>query len=86
MNVRLHVDRLVLDGIDVPYAARGALRAALEQELARLIANGGLSPSLAGGAAVPSLRAAEIPIDGSPGRLGVAIAGAVYGGLGGEPR
>jgi hypothetical protein len=85
MNVRLHIDRLVLDGIDVGPADRPRLQAAVEQELARLIGAGGLSPELAGGVAVPSVRAPQIALapDAKPAQLGTSIAGAVFGGLGG---
>lgn len=86
MNVRLHIDRLVLDGIDVGAADRPRLQAAIEQELARLIGAGGISPELAGGVALPSVRAPQIALapDAKPAQLGAAIAGAVYGGMGGQ--
>lgn len=85
MNVRLHIDRLVLDGIALGAADRPRLQAAIEQELARLIGTGGLSPEIAGGGALPSLRAPQITLasDAKPLQLGTAIAGAVYGGVGG---
>jgi hypothetical protein len=89
MNVRLHIDRLVLDGIDLAgidiAADRPRLKAAIEQELARLIGAGGISPELAGGVALPSVRAQQIALapDAKPAQLGAAIAGAVYGGVGG---
>jgi len=86
MNIRLHIDRLVLEGLDVPSASRAALGAALEQELARLIAAGGLAPWLAGGTAVPSMDAPPIDAPGSPHQLGTAIAGALYAGMGGARR
>jgi hypothetical protein len=40
MNVEIHIDRLVLDGLDVPFAQRAALQAAIEGELARLVGSG----------------------------------------------
>jgi hypothetical protein len=86
MKVRLHIDRVVLDGLDVAHGSRGLLGAAVEQELARLVLAGGLSPALAAGMAVPALRAPQIGANGTPAQLGTAIAGAVYGGLGGEPQ
>lgn len=86
MKVRLRIDRLVLDGIDVPYGARAALRAALERELGERIALGGLAPALAAGTAVPSLDAPQMQTARNPVQLGTAIAQAVYGGIGGEPR
>lgn len=84
MNVRLHIDRLVLDGVSVSAGGRPRLQAAIEAELTRLIASGGISPELARGIAVPSIRAPQMPLasDAKPAQLGSAIAGAVYGGVG----
>ncbi|MEP7012874.1 MAG: hypothetical protein ABJC13_21335 [Acidobacteriota bacterium] len=83
MKVNLHIDRLVLEGIDLDHAQRPLLQAAVEAELGRLIGEGGIG-SLASGGAVPSVRAAgfEIGADGSPSRLGHQIAQSVYGGTG----
>ncbi len=83
MNVELHIDRLVLDGIDLDHAGRPVLQAAVEAELSRLLAAGGLG-ALAAGGAVPSVRAEGIQLsgDGNPAQLGRQIAGAVYGGIG----
>jgi hypothetical protein len=86
MKVRLHIERIVLDGLDVPYGARAALRAAMERELARRIAAAGLAPALSAGTAVPSVAAPPIEAAGPPTRLGAAIAAAVYGGIGGGER
>jgi hypothetical protein len=83
VNVNLHIERLVLDGIDVEPAQRPILQAAVEAELGRLIAEGGVG-ALAAGGAVPSVKAGgfEMSGDGNPGELGRQIAGAVYGGIG----
>ena len=86
MNVRLHIDRLVLDGIDVAAGDRPRLQAALEAELTRLVTERGVAGELANGAALPSVRAPQISIAGSNARqIGTAIAGAVFGGVGGKP-
>ena len=83
MNVRLHIDRLVLDGIAVPEAARPELREAVERELARLIGEGGVSASFETGTAWPAVDGGDIRIDrgASADDLGTRIAGALYGGL-----
>jgi len=83
-NIRLHIDRLVLDGIPIGAADRPRLQAAIERELTRLIREGGLAPELAYGVAVPSLQSAQITLaaDAKPAQLGSAIAGSLYGGLG----
>jgi hypothetical protein len=84
MNVRLHIDRLVLEGVSVSAAGRPHLQAAIEAELTRLIAAGGISPELARGIAVPSVPAPPMTVaaDEKPSRMGTAIAGAVYGSIG----
>lgn len=83
MSVRIHIDRLVLDGVSVRAADRLRLQAAVEAELARLITSGGLAPELAQGIAVPAVRAPQIALapHAKPAQLGASIAGAVYGGV-----
>ena len=79
MNVRLHIDRLVLDGVNVSAADRPRLQAAVEAELARLIEANGISPALASGVAPPITLAPKA----TPAQLGASIAGSLYGGIGG---
>jgi hypothetical protein len=83
-RIDINIERLILDGLTLSPRDRVALGAALEGELARLIAGGGLPAGLAGGGAVPSLPAAAIQLSGDndPAHLGRQIAGAVYGGGG----
>ncbi len=83
MNINLHIERLVLEGIDLDPAQRPILQAAVEAELSRLLAEGGVG-SLAAGGAVPSVKAEGFQMggDGNPSALGRQIAGAVYGGIG----
>lgn len=84
MSVRLHIDRLVLDGVTLAPADRAHFVAAIESELARLVAGGGISPALANGIALPSLRAPEVTFapDAKPAQMGEAVAGALYQGVG----
>ena len=84
MNMRLHIERLVLEGIDLESAQRPVLQAALETELGRLLAEGDVSPDLRGGIAMSAVRANGFQMSGEsdPVRLGQRIAGSVYGGLG----
>ena len=88
MSIRLHIDRVVLDGVDVPTGSRRALRESLQRELASRIAENGISDALAGGIAVPSVSAP--PIDLAPGtgapKLGASIAASVFAGIGGGRR
>lgn len=80
MNVRLHIDRLVLEGVDVPH--RDALQLAVETELARLIGERGLG-TVQQSIAMPSVRAPQINASSNSIRTGEAIAAAVHGAIGG---
>jgi hypothetical protein len=84
MNIDLHIERLVLDGLNVGAGQGAQVKAAVEAELTRLLASGGVSEELQSGGALYKLRTAGIEVanDKSPARLGEQIAGAVYGGIG----
>lgn len=84
MKITLRIERLILDGIELTPADRPAFQQALEAELARLLAEGGVAPGLAGGMAVPAVRAGgfEMSGGGDPVRLGKQVASSVYGGIG----
>jgi len=84
MKITVHIERLVLDGIDIPYSERPLLQAAVEGELARMLAAGGLSADLAPGGARPRVPGGTIRLEGGndPCNLGTRIAQAVYGGIG----
>ncbi|HBB87631.1 MAG TPA: hypothetical protein DC047_08465 [Blastocatellia bacterium] len=86
MNIELHIERMVLDGLQVAPRDRAHLQAAVENELARLLAAGGLRSELLSGGAMRSLGAGEIQVTNnmSPLRLGNRIAQAVHGGVGAE--
>jgi hypothetical protein len=83
MNIDLHIDRLVLEGLDISPAQRLVLQAALEAELSRLMTTGGLPPGLLSGGSIPSVSAPSIQIgrQNNPAQLGQQIARSVYGGL-----
>ena len=82
MNINLHIERLILDGLPVEAGHGAAIREAVETELARLLAGEDSANHLSGGA-VPSVRAAEIRLAqrDTPGQLGRQIAGSIYGGI-----
>ncbi len=81
MNVRLHIEKLVLHGFEP--VSRARLDAALSAELTRLMAEGGAEalPGASGSVDTLSVGAIHAAPDVSPERLGVQIAQAVYGGL-----
>lgn len=84
MNINLHIERLVLDGVPLAPSGRPLLQAAVETELTRLLASGGLSDALQSGGALYNVRTAGIQLtgDAGPARLGQQIAQSVYGGIG----
>lgn len=84
MKIKLHIERMVLDGLAVDRTQGGRVRAAVEQELTRLLASGGVAPELKSGGAVPAVRAGKLKVESRsrPADLGRHIAGAVYGGIG----
>lgn len=85
MNVRLHIERLVLDGLELERGHEPVLRAALEAELTRLIADGGGATHLLHAGMVPRLSAPGIETagrGGDPAHLGRQIARSVFDSLG----
>jgi hypothetical protein len=84
MNVRVHIDRVVLDGFDLDRANREALREALALALTERLVEGGLADRLGGGATVAALPSSTIAITpGAESRVvGAEVAGAIYGGIG----
>jgi hypothetical protein len=83
-NVSLHIERLVLDGVDIAPGQRHLLQVSVASELTRLLSEGGLAPQLIGGGAQPRITSPAIQFNSSngPTELGRQIAGAVYGGIG----
>jgi hypothetical protein len=88
VNVRVHIDRLVLDGFALGAGDGARVGAAMQAELARLLAERGLSSRLAGGGAVGGLQGAALRPDGSssPAALGRGIAQSVHGAVGPDAR
>jgi hypothetical protein len=85
MSINVHIERLILDGLSVSDAQSPIISAALETELTRLLAAGGLERSLQSGGAWPGVPVSNIQLTaGKPAHLGQQIAAAVYGGIGQE--
>lgn len=83
VNINLHIERLVLDGVPVGPGQAARVQAVVEAELARLLAADGLGPSLTSGGAMPYAQgdAIQLANDSNPTYLGTQIAQAAYGGL-----
>ena len=81
MTVRLHIERLVLDGFAVTGAEGACVRAALESELIERLA--AEPPASWADLAVPTLtfEPIKLPEQPGPGRLGRAAGAALHGGL-----
>ena len=84
MPISLHIDRLILHDISLPPAQRPVLQAAMQAELGRLLAEGGVGAAWQSGGAVPSVTAPQIQLspEGTPTQWGHQIAHAVYRGIG----
>jgi hypothetical protein len=78
MSINLHIERLILNGLPISRTQGTLVQVAVETELARLLADQGLSHSLGG--AVPYLKANSIAVTGEhkPAQLGCQIARVVY--------
>jgi hypothetical protein len=81
MNINLHIERLILDGLPVTSSQGSLVQAAVEAELMRLLTEQGLRRS--SGGTVPHLPAGSIQVaeDSKPAQLGYRIAQAFYGSL-----
>jgi hypothetical protein len=83
MKINLHIERLVLDGVDVEPHQRAGLKAAVEAELAGALARNGVASGLQDRGNVRAIRANSITVgeQNEPSRLGRQIGQAVYGGI-----
>jgi hypothetical protein len=86
MNINVHIERLILDGLPIAQKERPMLQAAVEAELMQLLSVDGLAPHLLTGGAIPRMSGGSIQpsIDGNPNILGQQIAQAIYGVIGGS--
>ena len=82
MNLHIHIERLILDGIDVPPGQRPLLQTTVETELTQLIMTSGLSAKLQSGGAYQEVQGRPIHLENTQAlTLGQQIAGAVHGGI-----
>lgn len=84
MNINLHIERLILDGLPLEARDGAILRAAVEVELARLLTENNVAANWQTGGATPSVRADAIQLtaESSPTQIGRQIAGSIYGSTG----
>ena len=86
MNIEVHIERLVLDGLPLTASQGRAVQAALEGELARLLRTRGADALSAG--AVPCLKVGSIQLapGGQPAGVGRQIAHMLCEGLAPRPK
>lgn len=86
MNINLHIERLVLDGVSVEPHQRTELKATMESELGRLLLTNGISSSVQSNNNTRAVRGDSISIgsNNDASHIGQQVAGAVYGGMGNE--
>ena len=85
MNINLRIERLVLEGVNIPAGQRNLLQANLTTELTQLLNNGGLARNLGEGVALPHISTSSIQLTSNkPSQVGKQIAQSVYGGIGRE--
>jgi hypothetical protein len=86
MNISVHIERLVLDGLSLDARQASTIEAGIVRELHALLKAGGLAPDLVRGGALAALPDGSVRLAGNdaPGRTGGRIAGAIYAGLGGR--
>ena len=84
MNIRLHIERIVLDGLPVDRTQSGRVRAAVVNELTSLLTTGGLGPECIASGAVPSVRGRDLLVEKGSGasEVGKQIARSVHAGIG----
>jgi hypothetical protein len=92
MKIHVHIERLILDGLPLGPGGGVRVQAAVEAELARLLAQGGgaeggVAEAWPTGGAVPGVPATAIQLEAGarPAEIGGQIARSVYGGIGGRP-
>jgi hypothetical protein len=84
MNINVHIEQVILDGLPVTRGQAPLIQTAIEGELGRMLSTSGLSSEVMGGFAVPSVKSSGIQLtnQNEPRSLGKQIAGAVYRGIG----
>lgn len=84
MNMSIHIERLILDGLSLPYRDRSRLQAAVEEELARWLVSGSLAVDLRSPGMLSRVTGGVVEVNGEeePGLLGKRIAQAIYRGIG----
>lgn len=85
MKINLHIEQLVLDGIELKGHQRTELQSALTSELVHLLGNGGLRSGFSAGVSLQRISTQDIQTDSeNTAQFGKQIAHSIYGGIGFE--
>lgn len=86
MNIELHIDRLVLEGLPLESRQGPQLREAIESELQQLLQSHGLAANMQTEQTIRRIQAPVIQFSRSPQvqSLGQHIAHSIYSGIGGQ--
>lgn len=84
MTIRVHIDRLVLDGLPLDRRDAAAVQAAVVAELSRLIESSEFPAGLRTGGAVDRLSGGNIAVEARsrPDGIGSEIAGSIHRSIG----
>lgn len=84
MNIRLHIERLILDGLDISTGDGEQVQVGAQAELVRLLETGGLAPELLAGTNLAAVPAGSLTVgrQENGGVLGRKIARSAYEGIG----
>ncbi|MCF6260634.1 MAG: hypothetical protein L3J98_10835 [Gammaproteobacteria bacterium] len=83
MNINLHIERLILDGIPVNKENKPKINAAVKSELSHLLSNSKTSTGLPSNRSIHSIHGGNISVkpNQNPTILGHKIASAIYQGV-----
>ena len=84
MNISIHIEQLIMDGLLIAHRDRDRLQSAIEVELARLLTDGALVVDLQTPGMMAHLTGGTLELTGDeePHLLGKCIAEAIYRGIG----
>jgi hypothetical protein len=88
MDINLHIERLILDGLPIERNQGPYVQAAIQAELTRLLTEQGMSSYFQTGGTVPRLDAnvMQLRTNSNPIQIGAQIAQSVYSEIGNAQR
>lgn len=86
MNIHMHIERMIIEGVDLPPAQRHLLQAAVEAELGRLLAAREISTNFKNVGSQVGIVAPVLQLNSSPDAkvLGAQVGASVYSAITGS--